>query len=220
MNSVVERLCTNQSWTMNWIHAAASRFRMVAGWNCSRVISSRLTTRGFGTSRLAVSGRVCSSGTLRPNRQPAAPIRGYCRSLLRAVGRPRLANCRIEVGRDSAASRAAAPRCRAGSSPAARCGFRPAGPWRAGAAAGATRDCCSSPPISLQSIDCARPGARVGHPGRRSPTAPRRPRGRSVPAGAGRRRDTAADRRRSSPRPASPRGSDSGSRRSSPADAR
>ncbi len=81
-NSVVERLCTNQSWTMNWIQAAASRFRKVAGWNCSRVIRSRLTVRGLGTSRLAVSGRVCSIGTFRPKRQPADPMRGCWRSLL------------------------------------------------------------------------------------------------------------------------------------------
>ena len=31
MRSVVDRSCTNQSCTMNWIHDAASRFRMRRG---------------------------------------------------------------------------------------------------------------------------------------------------------------------------------------------
>jgi hypothetical protein len=39
----------NQSCTWNWIHAAASRFSVVAGLNLSRVSSSRLTVRGFGS---------------------------------------------------------------------------------------------------------------------------------------------------------------------------
>src|SRR5262245_5449645 len=75
-NSVFDRLCTNQSCTWNWIHDAASRLRMVAGVNSSRVISSRLTTRGLGVIRFAVSGTTLSSGTLRPKRRPTEPIFG------------------------------------------------------------------------------------------------------------------------------------------------
>ena len=74
-------LCTNQSWTMNWIHAAAITLRIVAGWKVVRVSSSRLTCRGLGVRRLAVSGNASLSGTLRPNRMPALPIRGHFRSL-------------------------------------------------------------------------------------------------------------------------------------------
>ena len=74
-------LCTNQSCTMNWIHAAAITLRIVAGWNVVRVNSSRLTRRGLGVMRLAVSGNVSLSGTLRPNRMPALPMRGQVRSL-------------------------------------------------------------------------------------------------------------------------------------------
>ena len=81
IDCVFERACTNQSCTMNWIHAAAIRLRMVAGLNSSRVISSRLITRGFGTRRLAVSGDTCSSGKLRPKRRPTDPIDGHFRSL-------------------------------------------------------------------------------------------------------------------------------------------
>src|SRR5688572_8243978 len=54
---------------------------MVAGRNSVLVISSRLTSRGLGVIRLAVSGKVCSSGTLRPKRRPQLPIAGYARSL-------------------------------------------------------------------------------------------------------------------------------------------
>ena len=74
-------LCTNQSWTMNWIHAAAITLRIVAGWKVVRVRSSRLTCRGLGVSRLAVSGNASLKGTLRPKRMPALPIRGHLRSL-------------------------------------------------------------------------------------------------------------------------------------------
>ena len=73
--------CMNQSCTWNWIHAAASTLMIVAGWNVVRVSSSRLTVRGFGVSRLAVSGNVSFSGKLRPKRTPALPIRGQPRSL-------------------------------------------------------------------------------------------------------------------------------------------
>jgi hypothetical protein len=45
------------------------------------VNSSWLTARGFGVIRLAVSGKVSLSGTLRPNRVPLAPIIGHDRSL-------------------------------------------------------------------------------------------------------------------------------------------
>ena len=74
-------LCMNQSWTWNWIHAAPNTLRMFAGWNVVRVSSSRLTVRGFGVRRFAVSGNVSLSGTLRPNRVPALPIRGHDTSL-------------------------------------------------------------------------------------------------------------------------------------------
>ena len=43
----------NQSWTSNWIQAPASRFSVVAGMNSFRVISSRLTVRGFGSRSLS-----------------------------------------------------------------------------------------------------------------------------------------------------------------------
>ena len=66
---------------MNWIHAAAITLRIVAGWKVVRVSSSRLTCRGLGVSRLAVSGNASLKGTLRPNRMPALPIRGHLRSL-------------------------------------------------------------------------------------------------------------------------------------------
>ena len=66
---------------MNWIHAAAITLRIVAGWKVVRVRSSRLTCRGLGVSRLAVSGNASLKGTLRPNRMPALPIRGHFRSL-------------------------------------------------------------------------------------------------------------------------------------------
>ena len=74
-------LWTNQSCTWNWIHAAARTLRIVAGWNVVRVRSSRLTRRGFGFIRLAVSGNVSLSGTLRPNRVPELPMRGHFKSL-------------------------------------------------------------------------------------------------------------------------------------------
>ena len=74
-------LCMNQSCTWNWIHAAASTLTISAGWNVVRVRSSRLTVRGLGFSRFAVSGIVSESGTLRPKRTPALPIRGHPRSL-------------------------------------------------------------------------------------------------------------------------------------------
>src|SRR6185436_661050 len=75
-------LCTNQSCTWNWIHAAAMTLRIFAGWNVVRVRSSRLTRRGFGVIRLATSGKVSLNGTLRPKRVPALPMRGQRRSLL------------------------------------------------------------------------------------------------------------------------------------------
>ena len=46
----------NQSRVMNWIHAAASMFRLVAGTKLSRVSSSRLTTRGLGRHDPAARG--------------------------------------------------------------------------------------------------------------------------------------------------------------------
>ena len=71
----------NQSWTMNWIQAAAITLRIVAGWNVVRVSSSRLTWRGLGFRRLAVSGKASLNGTFRPSRMPALPMRGHLRSL-------------------------------------------------------------------------------------------------------------------------------------------
>ena len=65
---------------MNWSQAPASRLRIVAGLKVSRVISSRLMTRGFGISSLAVSGNVLSRGKFRPKRRPAEPIFGKLRS--------------------------------------------------------------------------------------------------------------------------------------------
>jgi len=67
---------------MNWSQAAAIVFTDVAGWNVVRVSSRRLTVRGFGVRIWLSSGRpACSSATLRPNRDPAIPIRGWSRSL-------------------------------------------------------------------------------------------------------------------------------------------
>jgi hypothetical protein len=74
-------LCMNQSWTWNWIQAAATTLRIVAGWKVLRVSSSRLTTRGFGFIKFATSGNASASATLRPNRVPALPMRGQVRSL-------------------------------------------------------------------------------------------------------------------------------------------
>ena len=72
----------NQSCTSNWIHAPASRLSVVAGMNSSRVRSSRLIVRAFGSSSLSSGSRtVSSSGTLRPKRLPSAPISGSSRSL-------------------------------------------------------------------------------------------------------------------------------------------
>jgi hypothetical protein len=56
-------------------------FRNVTSWNWVRVRSSRLTRRGLGFIMFAVSGNVSLSGTLRPNRTPALPMRGQVRSL-------------------------------------------------------------------------------------------------------------------------------------------
>ena len=80
----------NQSWTSNCSHAPASRLTIVAGMNSSRVSSSRLTTRAFGSSSCGSgSGYVCSSGTLRPKRAPIIPIAGASRSLWLPSGRRR-----------------------------------------------------------------------------------------------------------------------------------
>ena len=84
-------LCTNQSCTMNWIQAAAMTLRIVAGWKVVRVRSSRLTRRGLGSIRFAVSGNASFNGTLRPKRMPALPMRGqemslYVPSLVRTLG--------------------------------------------------------------------------------------------------------------------------------------
>ena len=136
MRSVFDRSCTNQSCTMNWIHEAAIRFRIVAGWNWSRVISSRLTTRGLGISRFGgVREGVLERDVAPETATRQLPSSGTCRSLYVPSVRPRLAQRRIEIRRQRPASRAAAPRCRAGSSPAARCGSRRASAWPAAAAA-------------------------------------------------------------------------------------
>jgi hypothetical protein len=71
----------SQSRSINWIHAAASKLSDSAGWNLSRVRSSRLMVRGLGRMSHWWSGCVWSIGTLRPNRVPALPIRGLSRSL-------------------------------------------------------------------------------------------------------------------------------------------
>ncbi len=72
----------NQSRIMNCSHAATSEFTVVAGTNSVRVSSARLISRGLGVSTPASSGRTAAdSGTFRPNRVPAMPIRGFARSL-------------------------------------------------------------------------------------------------------------------------------------------
>src|SRR3990172_411853 len=78
-------LWLNQSWTWNWIQAAARRFRDVAGTKEWRVMSSRLTVRGFGSRRRGFL-TTRSSWTFRPNRAPAAPMRGSEKSLFRPSG--------------------------------------------------------------------------------------------------------------------------------------
>ena len=65
--------------------------RIVAGWKVVRVRSSRLTRRGLGFIRFAVSGNASFNGTLRPKRMPALPMRGqemslYVPSLVRTLG--------------------------------------------------------------------------------------------------------------------------------------
>ena len=72
--------CRNQSWIMNCSQAAISALPAVAGMISSRVISRRLTSRGFGSSIRSLSGQVSDSATLRPNRVPAMPISGWSRS--------------------------------------------------------------------------------------------------------------------------------------------
>lgn len=71
----------NQSRIMNWSQLAASALHDVAALNSLRVITARLTSRGLGLSRLAVSGNDFSIGTLRPKRDPAIPMGGASSSL-------------------------------------------------------------------------------------------------------------------------------------------
>src|SRR4051812_19052732 len=67
---------------MNWIHADATTFSVVAGMNSCLVSSSRLTVRGLGSMKSASdSDPAASSGTLRPKRVRAAPMTGPDRSL-------------------------------------------------------------------------------------------------------------------------------------------
>jgi hypothetical protein len=88
-----------QSCTWNWIQAAASRFRPVAGTNSFRAISRLLIVRGLGLRMPGpASGRVSSSGTLRPNRRPALPIRGSSRSLKRPAGWRAVTHRGLQVG--------------------------------------------------------------------------------------------------------------------------
>ncbi|CAM5557455.1 hypothetical protein SALBM135S_04392 [Streptomyces alboniger] len=67
-----------QSWTWNWIQAAARTFSEVAGRKVSRWRSLRLTSTGLGTSKR--SGR-WTGLRLRPKGAPTAPIPGRERSL-------------------------------------------------------------------------------------------------------------------------------------------
>lgn len=82
--------CTNQSWVWNWIHAAASRFSVVAGMNSFRVINISESIRGFGVMISASVGLgVYCLGKFLPNRIPVHPIFGiavelYVPSKLRA----------------------------------------------------------------------------------------------------------------------------------------
>ena len=72
----------NQSLIMNCSHVATSALTEVAGMSSSRVSKARLTSRGLGCiSRGSGSGSTCASGTFRPNRDPAMPMRGWLRSL-------------------------------------------------------------------------------------------------------------------------------------------
>ncbi len=67
---------------MNCSQDATSALTEVAGMSSVRVSSARLTSRGLGSIiRGSGSGSVYSSGTFRPNRDPAIPIRGWLRSL-------------------------------------------------------------------------------------------------------------------------------------------
>src|SRR5215813_6703528 len=72
----------NQSWTWNWIQAAARTLRVVAGMNVSRVISFRLISRGLGCRRPGSgSARARAGSTFRPKRVRALPMAGSARSL-------------------------------------------------------------------------------------------------------------------------------------------
>src|SRR5690554_8056296 len=71
----------NQSWVMNWIQAAAMKFRLGAGLNSPRASRVLLTSRGLGLSRVSVSAHWCSGFTLRPKRMYTEPSAGLERML-------------------------------------------------------------------------------------------------------------------------------------------
>src|SRR5271156_2836 len=74
----------NQSWTWNWIHAAASKLTIVAGLNLPswRAIGRSLTIRGLGDiSSSGLGALVYFRGTFLPSLIPAHPINGSCNEL-------------------------------------------------------------------------------------------------------------------------------------------
>src|SRR5687767_7937080 len=73
---------------------------MVAGLNSSRVISSRLTTRGFGTRMFAVSGVDVLERKVAAEAAAHGAHRRTAKIVEGAVERSRVTDRRVEVRRD------------------------------------------------------------------------------------------------------------------------
>src|SRR3954465_2927947 len=87
-SSGLPRPWENQLWFSNWIHAAASTFSVVAGWNSCRVMSSSETFRALGSwRRRAFSGRFRFGSTLRVKALSVDPMSGSFRSFHFPSGR-------------------------------------------------------------------------------------------------------------------------------------
>src|SRR4051812_905029 len=87
-SSGLPRPWKNQLWFSNWIHAAASTFRVVAGWNSCRVMSSSETFRALGSWRRGgFSGRIRFGSTFRVNALSVDPMSGSFRSFHLPSGR-------------------------------------------------------------------------------------------------------------------------------------
>src|SRR3954453_21775891 len=87
-SSLLPRPWKNQLWFSNWIHAGARTFRVVAGWNSWRVMSSSETFLALGScKRGGFSGLMRFGSTLRVNSLPFEPISGSFRSFHLPSGR-------------------------------------------------------------------------------------------------------------------------------------